>query len=184
MTQQPEFTPDPAGAAARIAQERAGNVGTTDEPAAPRGRTGRPPGPNSTPRTRKLARDRKRRQLSRQREAGRERTEDEPEDRAREADRAEGEAYQKDDARIAAFAQLGRAVWQIAGSRMGYRPLSDDEATMLGEAMDPVAHKYLGFLNQYAAEVNLACVILMLTQTTKITEPIEPPKPTEAEVVE
>lgn len=82
--------------------------------------------------------------------------------------------YHPDPVSIAGMATLGRTVWAIIGSRLGFRPLTDEEANTLGTALDPVAYKYAPFFGQYGAEINLVVVLFGLAQATKIKKPVEP----------
>lgn len=63
------------------------------------------------------------------------------------------------EAEIAAYAMVGGMVWKLAASWAHLEELTEEERWELGEAIAPVAEKYLPMLGDYVPEWSLALVV-------------------------
>ena len=82
------------------------------------------------------------------------------------------------EAEISGMAAMLGLMWRAACERVGRRPLTQDEARELAEAVVPVANKYGGgFLDKWGAEITLGMVAWGLWDRTAIVEQPTPEIP-------
>lgn len=93
---------------------------------------------------------------------------DKTEDNVEEIKEAKKFEYNSDKAGLFATTVLAATVWSIVGKFINCRNLTDDEASKLGEALDPVLQKYVPIMADWQYEINLITVIGSLYMATKI----------------
>ena len=80
-------------------------------------------------------------------------------------------SYTADPASIASSAALARTVWGLASLMLPVRPLTEDEGSTLGEALDPVLCRWLPIVGQWKYEAALVLCIYAMWDATKIEKP-------------
>lgn len=63
------------------------------------------------------------------------------------------------EAEIRAYTMLAQMTWRLAEAAFKLKPIDDEEAQQLGEAIAPVAQKYAPALGQWMPEFNLVVVL-------------------------
>lgn len=73
-----------------------------------------------------------------------------------------------------AWGRLGGSIWRLAGPMIGLQELNDEQKLELGRALAPVVKKWTPFLDKWAEETNLAMVVFVLWDVTRIRKKPEP----------
>ena len=84
------------------------------------------------------------------------------------------EPYIADPASIASCSVLANILWNVSCRFTKWEPLSDEERQSLGEALDPLFHKYMPFADKWREEINFA---IILTGVISIRLEQQKPKP-------
>ncbi len=79
----------------------------------------------------------------------------------------EREPYKASPEGIATSALLMGTLWKVAGPMLKLDALTEDEATQLGAAVDPILHKYVPLLDAWREEINLAVALVGAYEVTK-----------------
>lgn len=73
-----------------------------------------------------------------------------------------GFVYMKDENSVKASIALGMTVWFLASLMLPVRSLTEEEGTMLGEALDPVLCRWIPVFGEWKYEAGLLMVIMTL----------------------
>lgn len=94
--------------------------------------------------------------------------------------RSSSEPVEPDEEEIAAGTLISSTVWGLLAPRIGLAPLSDGEASKLGEAVACVVKKYVPSYGEWEPEINLALVLGFLILGKYQGKEPSPDKPVEA----
>jgi hypothetical protein len=72
---------------------------------------------------------------------------------------------------VQGYALLGGTLWTLAARIFKMEDLTPEERTQLGEAMAPVARKYIPMLDEYAPEATLLILVAGLVQSKQKKKP-------------
>jgi len=82
--------------------------------------------------------------------------------------------YVPDPVSIMQSKALALTVWFLAAKMLPVRELTEEEGSLLGDALDPVLCKWLPMLGEWKYEMNLVVCIIMLYMATKNDKTVTP----------